>query len=268
MLQSDDDDVIDLDGRGYSICVPSGQNASAECSLNGHKIKAGPGSHPGGAILFERDGKTYMIDDPALVKQAEEAYARVKELGKQQGELGARQGQLGARQGALGALQGELGAKQGDWGAMQGKFAEDFHFEMPKDWDKTVQEFTDSTTKLALDRDMSEQVRTQVEAEQKQAQANFDKAMAEWKAQQPQREAMEKQIREEAEQMRKQMEPLVKQMQELGAKQGDLGRLQGELGRQQALLGFQQSQASREANTKMQSLIDQAMKDGKASPVQ
>ena len=51
-------------------------------------------------------------------------------------------------------------------------------------------------------------------------------------------------------------------------KQGDLGRLQGELGHQQALLGMQQRDASREADVKMKSLIDQAMKDGKAHPAQ
>jgi hypothetical protein len=34
------------------------------------------------------------------------------------------------------------------------------------------------------------------------------------------------------------------------------------------LLGIQQRDASREADSKMQSLIDRAMKDGKAHPVQ
>jgi hypothetical protein len=61
---------------------------------------------------------------------------------------------------------------------------------------------------------------------------------------------------------------LEKQMRELGEKQGDLGRLQGELGHQQALLGMQQQDASHEADRKMQSLIDQAMKNGKAQPAQ
>ena len=41
-----------------------------------------------------------------------------------------------------------------------------------------------------------------------------------------------------------------------------------ELGHQQALLGMQQQDASREADRKMQSLIDQAMKNGKAQPAQ
>jgi beta-lactamase regulating signal transducer with metallopeptidase domain len=262
-IQTDDEDFIELDGRNYAVCGPNNDVADHNCSLNGYNLK----DDKSGAILFERDGKTYIIDDPALVKQAQEAYARVRELGKQQGELGGRQGELGAQQGELGAIQGELGAKQGEWGAMQGKFADDFHFEMPKDFDKTVQALTDSETKLDLEQDkLSEAQRAELETQRKEARANFDKAMAQIRAQQPQREAMEKQMREQAEQIRKQMEPLEKQMRELGEKQGDLGRLQGELGHQQALLGMQQRDASREADRKMQSLIDQAMKNGKAQP--
>jgi beta-lactamase regulating signal transducer with metallopeptidase domain len=260
-----DNDMIEFGDHGYAICGPDSHGTVHDCELNGYSLK----DHKNGAVLFERDGKTYIIDDPALVKQAQEAYSRVGELGKQQGELGAQQGKLGAQQGELGALQGELGAMQGQLGAMQGHFdMPDVHFEMPEGFNQAVQSFTDSTTRLALDQKLSDADRTRLEAEQKEAREKFDKALADWKVQQPQREAMEKQIREQAEQIRKQMEPLVEKMRDLGAKQGSLGRMQGELGRQQALLGIQQREASREADRKMQSLIDQAMKDGKAHPVQ
>lgn len=264
-FQSGDNQFFELDGRNYAICGPDNHGTVHDCELNGYSLK----DHKNGAVLFERDGKTYIIDDPALVKQAQDAYARVGELGKQQGELGAQQGKLGAQQGELGALQGELGAMQGQLGAMQGHFdMPDFHFDMPEGFNQAVQTFTDSTTRLALDQKLSDADRARLEAEQKDAREKFDKALADWKAQQPQREAMEKQIREQAEQIRKQMEPLVEKLRELGAKQGDLGRMQGELGRQQALLGIQQRDASREADRKMQSLIDQAMKEGKAHPAQ
>jgi beta-lactamase regulating signal transducer with metallopeptidase domain len=264
-LQSGDNDVIMLNGRNYAICGPGSHGVVHDCALNGYSLK----DHQGAAVLFERDGKTYVIDDPALVKQAQDAFARVEELGKQQGALGAKQGELGAKQGELGALQGELGAMQGQLGSMEGHFdGSNFRFEMPANFDQEVQSFTDSTTRLALEQKLSDADRTRLEAEQKEARANLDKALADWKAQQPQREAMEKQIRDQAEQIRKQMEPLIEKMHALGAKQGDLGHLQGELGRQQGLLGIQQRDASREADSKMQSLIDRAMKDGKAHPVQ
>jgi hypothetical protein len=264
------DGPIDLHARGYAIYGPDGDHMVMMHGWfsDNDKFRDEQAKHPGGAILFNRDGKTYVIDDPALVKQALDAYGPVSALGKQQGELGAKQGELGAKQGELGAMQGELGARQGDWGAMQGKFAEDFHFEMPKDFDKDVSDVTELATRLATEDDsLSESQRAALEAQSKEAQARLDKDMAQFKAQQPQREAMEKQMREQTEQMRKEMEPLVQKMRELGEKQGELGRLQGELGRQQGLLGRQERQASREADSKVQSLIDQAVKDGKAHPV-
>lgn len=264
-IQSGDNEVIELDGRNYAICGPDSHGTVHDCSLNGYSLK----DHKGGAVLFQREGKTYVIDDPALVKQAHDAYSRVEQLGKQQGALGAQQGKLGAQQGELGALQGQLGAMQGELGTTEFHFdGPSFHIEMPKDFDQAVQSYTDTTTRLALDQKLSDADRAWLEAEQKQAQAEFDKAMADWKAQQPQREAMEKQIREQAEQIRKQMQPLIEKIHDLGSKQSDLGRLQAELGRQQALLGMKQRDASREADSKMQSLIDRAMKDGKAHPVQ
>ena len=265
-FQSGDNDVITLDGRNYAICGPGSHGTVDDCQLNGYSLK----DHQGGAVLFERDGKTYIIDDPALVKQAQDAYARVEELGKQQGDLGAKQGELGAKQGELGALQGEIGAMQGELSGMQYGFPSgSFKFEMPQGFDKDIQVFTDGETRLALEHDkLSKQQIAELEAQTKEARDRFNKDMEQFKAQQPQREAMEKQMREQAEQIRKQMEPLVQKMRDLGEKQGDLGRLQGELGHQQALLGIQQRDASREADVKMKSLIDQAMKDGKAHPAQ
>ncbi len=264
-LQSGDNDVIFLNDRNYAICNPGAQGAAHDCELNGYRLK----DHKGGAILFERDGKTYVIDDPALVKEAHDAYARVGELGKQQGTLGEQQGKLGAQQGELGDMQGQLGAMEGQINSMQWHFdTPAFHYQFPENFDKSIQVYTDTTTQLAMDQKLSDVDRARLEAEQKEAREKFDKAMADWKAQQPQREAMEKQIREQTEQIRKQMQPLIEKMGELGSKEADLGRMQAELGRQQALLGMQQRDASREAAGKMKSLIARALKDGKARPMQ
>ena len=266
------DGPIDLHGRGYAIYGPDGDHTVMMhgWSVNGDNWREEQAKHPGGAILFERDSKTYVIDDPALVKQAQQAYAHVNELAKQQGDLGAKQGELGAKQGELGALQGEIGAMQGELSGMQYGFPSgSFKFEMPQDFDKDIQVFSDGETRLALEHDkLSKQQIAELEAQTKEARDRFNKDMEQFKAQQPQREAMEKQMRDQAEQIRKQMEPLMQKMHDLGAKQGDLGRLQGELGRQQGLLGRQQGEASREADSKVQSLIDQAVKDGKAKPAQ
>ena len=257
----------DQSGTPYAIYTGKGGTFVHGSQDAGEWSKTQAASHPGGAIWFERDGKQFIIDDPALVKQAREAYAPVEALGKRQGELGEKQGKLGDQQGGLGELQGAIGEKQGEWGAKQGELASKFQFEMPEGFDKTVNEMAESAEKLATESEtLTEAQRQALEAQQKEAKATLDKMMAQFKANAPQREAWEKEMREQGEQMRKQMEPMLKQMHELAAKQGALGKQQGELAHQQMELGRQQRSASREANQKVQSLIDQAVRDGTAHP--
>ena len=56
-------------------------------------------------LYFRRGGKSYLVRDAAVLRQAEAIF-------KPQQELGARQGELGSRQGALGKKQAELGRQQ------------------------------------------------------------------------------------------------------------------------------------------------------------
>jgi BlaR1 peptidase M56 len=269
VLEPDDQQV-----GGYAILTPDSDGKRVffhRWTMNGGQTDADSilKQHPGGAILFRRDGKTWIIDNPDVVKKAKDAFTHVNELGKQQGELGEKQGQLGETQGELGELAGKLAAEESKFADMQGKFdQENFHFDMPKDFDKDIQAFTDAQVRLGLERDkLTKEQADALEKEAKEAHDRFEKDMEQFRAQQPQREAMEKQIREQTEQMRKQMEPLMKQMREQAEKQGELGRQQGELARQQMRLSRQQREASREADRQVQSIIDQAVKDGSAHPL-
>jgi beta-lactamase regulating signal transducer with metallopeptidase domain len=56
-------------------------------------------------LLFTHEGKSYFVDDPAVVAQIEAMYKPMEELGRQQEELGKQQE-------ALGKQQEELGRKQ------------------------------------------------------------------------------------------------------------------------------------------------------------
>jgi hypothetical protein len=49
-------------------------------------------------IWFTRNGKSYIVDDPALVAQIETMYKPMEELGRQQAKLGEEQRQLGEEQ--------------------------------------------------------------------------------------------------------------------------------------------------------------------------
>ncbi len=77
------------------------------------KAKSLRGSSKGDLLWFRRGGKEYVIRDSALLRQVQDLYKPVSELGARQGELGGRQGALGGKQGALGARQGALGAELG-----------------------------------------------------------------------------------------------------------------------------------------------------------
>jgi hypothetical protein len=65
----------------------------------------------------------------------------------------------------------------------------------------------------------------------------------------------------------KQAAELAKQQGELGRRQGELGAQQGELGRQQGLLGQEQARLAKIASAKLEALIAQAVRQGKATRV-
>ena len=62
----------------------------------------------GDGLLFDRDGRTYRVTDPALVARADRAWADTRELGTQMQTLGREMGERGE---ALGALGRELGQR-------------------------------------------------------------------------------------------------------------------------------------------------------------
>jgi len=57
-------------------------------------------------------------------------------------------------------------------------------------------------------------------------------------------------------------------MGKIGEKQGEIGERMGALGEQMGKIGEQRAKIAEEASRKVQSLIDQAVKDGKATPLQ
>jgi hypothetical protein len=56
-------------------------------------------------LLFTHDGKSYFIDDPAVIAQIETMYKPMEALGRQQEDLGKKQEELGKQQGELGRKQ-------------------------------------------------------------------------------------------------------------------------------------------------------------------
>lgn len=222
--------LSDDDQNSYAIVNGDSRSFSGSGEWNEKFTRMADKQH-GNYILFERDGKSYMIDDPALVSEAHSYFAPMEELGRQQGELGSLQGKLGEQQARLGALQSEatapppdfskeLAAAQKALAALQGQKLQA---------DLKQVDLSDLQEKLA-----------EVQSHLAEMQGKFGDAQA---------RIGEKQA-------------------ELGEQQAKLGEKQAEFGRQQAALGEKQAAIAEEASRKMKSLIDSAMQNGKAHPVE
>ena len=147
-------------------------------------------------------------------------------------------GALGHQQEALGAQQEKLGEQQERLGKMQ----EEGHIDVP-DMSKEIADLQQAMKQL---QDMQKN-KTVTQADLADIQGRI--AAIEGRL-----GAMQGQIGEQAG--------------EFGRQMGELGRQQGELGRKQGQLGREQGRLAREASRQINSMVDQAFKEGKAKPVQ
>ncbi len=93
------------DGDSYVIVRGNDGNMSFNGDFHSDDIdKARKVAH-GDFLFFSRNGKGYVIDDPATIMQIEAMYKPMEELGKQQEALGQKQEELGRQQEELGRKQ-------------------------------------------------------------------------------------------------------------------------------------------------------------------
>jgi len=108
--------VMSSEREGHQFVISSG---NTYISVSGDSESYGT-DHPsefveflqekisGDFIWFRRDGKSYVIRDPATIKRAKDFFAAVQELDKKQEELGKQQEALGEKQEVLGKEQEEV----------------------------------------------------------------------------------------------------------------------------------------------------------------
>ncbi len=227
------------DDDGQQFVISSG-NSSVVVSGNGYSINSDGESNfvnslrhnvSGDFIWFVRDGKAYVITDPATVKRAMEFFAPVQELGCKEEELGKQQEALGAKQEALGKQQEQLGDQMEK---VRIKIP-DMTAELQK-LEAELKHLGDSGTQEDLSR---------IQEKIGEIQNRIGELQSEAGDQQPQ---------------------LGEEQGALGEQQGKLGDEQGKLGEQQEELGRQQEEASRKAAQQMKQLLDQAVAQGMAKP--
>ena len=187
--------------------------------------------YPGDFIWFIRDGKAYIIRDPATVKRAMELFAPAQELGRKQEELGRQQEALGAQQEALGKQQETLGEQM----------------------EKVRVKIPDMTAELQK---LEAELKQMSDGGTREDLGRIQEKIGE----------IQNRIGELQSQAGEQQSQLGEKQGALGEQQGKLGEQQGKLGEQQAELGRQQEEASKKASRQMNQLLDQAVTQGLAKP--
>jgi beta-lactamase regulating signal transducer with metallopeptidase domain len=210
------------DGRD-SYAIVNGDSANVEGSFRMDRdFEKARARYHGNYIFVERDGKSYVIDDPALVAKSHEFFHPMEELARKQSELGEQQARLGEEQARLGELQAKVTVPVPDLDRELAKLDEEL---------KSLRQLTGKSLQMEDLADLQGKL------------GDLQGKLGELQGL-----AGEKQS-------------------EFGEKQGRLGEEQGRLGEQQGDLGEQQAERSKEANEKMKSLIDEALGNGKAKPV-
>ncbi len=213
-------------------------------------------------IWFERDGKSYIITDPATVQRAEAAFAAQSKLGEKEGELGERIGSLGELQGMLGEQQGALSEQMED---LQTNVP-DIQIQMPdiSSEMQSVREMSKELSQTLSDQDMDElranmaQMRAQIEKASKQiAEAQIQVHAGTLHG--PDTAAME-------EAMSKARASVDEAMAKFSAEQSKLGEQQEALSRTQEELAKEQEKSADQAQKEIKSLIDDAIAKGIAKP--
>ena len=191
-------------------------------------------SQRGDYIYFQHDGKPYLIQDAAIIAQAQAMLAPMKALRERQKDLGLKQRELAVQQATLGARQGALAAAQVH--AMKidtPEFKRDMAELKNVIKDMHLDELTVQIDRNAL---------AEVQAHLAEIQAATGKLTADLAMQQADFGAHQG---------------------ELGAQQGELGEQQGRLGEQQALLGEQQRKIVEEVRRQLKPIIEQAIREGR-----
>jgi beta-lactamase regulating signal transducer with metallopeptidase domain len=185
----------------------------------------------GDYIWFEREGKSYVITDPSIVAQADAMFREDPALERQQKAIEEKQKVL----------------------------------------EKQMAEFDSDKAKIKVDTPEFKKQMADLNAQIAKIQsAEFKRQMDEINKQVNQEvlSKLQEQMGAIQEQIGQLQGQIGEQMGRYGEKQGELGEKMGELGEQMGRIGEEQGRRAEEASRKMQSVLDQALRNGKARPVE
>jgi beta-lactamase regulating signal transducer with metallopeptidase domain/predicted nucleic acid-binding Zn-ribbon protein len=235
----------DDDEDSFAI-VRDGGNSTI--SINGHskwELEKAREKYHSNFIWFEHDGKSYVITDPAILAQSEAMF-------KGDDALNARMAELNRKQDALNKKMADLQPEM-DEARLPGP---EFEAQMAKLRQQLAVLQSDESLKLA------ESISKQVADSQKMMNAEALQ-MAQEKL-----GNLQEKIGDIQGQIGEIQGKIGERQGEIGEKQGELGEQMGRLGEEMGRIGEQQGRKAEEAVRKMRSVLDQAIRSGKAQQVQ
>ena len=195
-------------------------------------------------IWFERDGKSYVITDPAILAKSEAMFKQDPVLHLRQQDLERMQAKLDAE---MKRMQPEI--------EKASKPGPQFEAQMAQ-LNKQLAELQSDKFKH-----LTEQINKEV--------AN-NKALTQEAIQQMTQEKLgelQEKIGDIQGRIGEIQGTIGERQGELGEKQGEIGERMGKVGEQMGKIGEEQGRKAEEASRRMKSVLDQAIRDGKAKPV-
>jgi hypothetical protein len=231
-------------GHGY-VFVKGGRDS--ELAVRGvpkEEVEKIRREHKGSYLYFEQNGKGYVIDDPALVAEGKSFFKGNPDFKLDQAKLQAEMAEL---QRQMAKIDMEQVRKQ---------------LESP--------EFKAEMDKLAKQLGTMEEQKAKELAERAaEMTAKMDKEIQEEKLGKLDEQIgdMDGKIGDIQGKIGDLNGKLGEEMGKMGAKQGELGEKMGKIGEQLGRLGMLDGQQAGEANERLRKLLDEAVKSGKAKPV-
>jgi hypothetical protein len=185
----------------------------------------------GDYIWFEHDGKSYIVTDPAILAQANRFFQPNHELEHQQALLDAKQAELTKR---MEQSRPDMAKIQLDSPEMKKQMAE---------LNARLTELQSEKFKK-LTTDLNKQINQEVLSNLQEKMSDLQSQIGEIQGQ------------------------IGEQMGQLGEKQGEIGEEMGRIGEQMGKIGEEQGRLAEEAGRRLKPVLDQAIKEGKAKPIE
>jgi beta-lactamase regulating signal transducer with metallopeptidase domain len=233
-------------GDGDSFAIVRGKDNTVTMSGDhGEELEKARQKYHNNFIWFEHDGKSYVVTDPAILAQSEALFKEDPAWALRQADLNRMQAKLDEE---MARLQPEIekASKPGpEFEAQMKKLQAQLAQLQSEDFKKLTEKISKDVSehKMMTDAEIKELTNVKL-AELQSRIGEIEGQIGEIQGKIGEREGL------------------------MGEKQGEIGERMGKLGEETGRLGELQGKHAEEASRKLKSLLDQAVKDGKAKPVQ